>query len=303
MVVAALLLRWREGLTKTSQRAFGRLVSVLGASEITRTTWDELEEVLIEADLGPSVTQSVITSLQDKARERGIHRAADLREFLRQDLRARLADTPPVQLTTSPFVVLMVGVNGSGKTTTIAKLTRYFQKQGKTVLLGAADTFRAAAVEQLGEWARRLNVEMISGAADSDPGAVTYNAIRAGIARHDEVIIIDTAGRLQTRSNLMNELGKIHRVAAKALPGAPHAVWLVLDATTGQNALAQARAFKETINVSGVILAKLDASARGGMVLAIQQELGLPILFAGLGEEPDDLQVFNPDAFIEGILQ
>jgi fused signal recognition particle receptor len=301
--VAALLSRWREGLTRTSQRAFGGLVSVLGASEINATTWEELEAMLIQADVGVSVSQQVIAAMQTTARNQGIRRSQDLRETLRAELRRRLPDTPALQITASPFVLLIVGVNGSGKTTTIAKLVKYFQKQGRTVLLGAADTFRAAAVDQLGVWARRLDVEMISGAPESDPGAVVFNTVQAGVARRINVLIIDTAGRLHTRHNLMNELGKIHRVTAKALPGAPHAVWLVLDATTGQNALAQARAFKETAQVTGVILAKLDASARGGMALAIHDELGLPILFAGLGETPDDLEVFDPDAFIQGIMQ
>jgi fused signal recognition particle receptor len=200
-------------------------------------------------------------------------------------------------------VLLIVGVNGSGKTTTIAKLVKYFRAQGRTVLLGAADTFRAAAVEQLGVWADRLGVDMISGAPESDPGAVAFNTVQAGVARGMDLIIIDTAGRLHTRWNLMEELKKVHRVVGKALAGAPHAVWLILDATTGQNALLQARAFKEATNVTGVVLAKLDASARGGMAFAIQEELGLPILFAGLGEGPDDLEVFDREAFVDGILR
>jgi fused signal recognition particle receptor len=298
-----MLSRWREGLSRTSQRAFGGLVAVLGASEINDTTWEELEAILIQADIGVSVSEKVVASLQQKVQEQGLHRYQDLREALRLELRGRLADTTGFEITANPFAILVVGVNGSGKTTSIAKLVRYFQKQGHVVLLGAADTFRAAAVEQLGEWARRLNVEMISGPPGGDPGAVAFNAVQASIARGADVLMIDTAGRLQTRSNLMSELSKIQRVTAKALPGAPHAVWLVLDATTGQNALSQARAFKDAVQVTGVILAKLDASARGGMALAIQEELGLPILFAGIGETPDDLEVFDPDAFVEGILQ
>ncbi len=196
-----------------------------------------------------------------------------------------------------------MGVNGSGKTTTAAKLGQRFMKEGKTVLFGAADTFRAAAVDQLQVWGERLKAEVIAGAPESDPGAVAYNAVQAGVARKADVILIDTAGRLHTRFNLMEELKKVYRVVQKALPGAPHAVWLVLDATTGQNALQQARAFRDAVQVTGVILTKLDSSARGGMAFAIQRELGLPILFAGLGEKPEDLTPFDPDAFVSGVLE
>jgi fused signal recognition particle receptor len=197
---------------------------------------------------------------------------------------------------------MVVGVNGSGKTTTIAKLAQRFQADGKTMLFGAADTFRAAAVDQLQVWGDRLNVDVISGAPESDPGAVAFSAVQSGVSRGVDIVMIDTAGRLHTRFNLMEELKKVYRVIGKALPGAPHAVWLVLDATTGQNALQQAKAFKETVGVTGVILSKLDSSARGGMAFAIQNELKLPILFAGLGEKPEDLLPFDPSAFVEGIL-
>jgi fused signal recognition particle receptor len=197
---------------------------------------------------------------------------------------------------------LVVGVNGSGKTTSIAKLGKRFSDQGKRVILGAADTYRAAAVDQLQIWAERVNLPIIAGQPDGDPGAVAYDTVQASIARQIDIALIDTAGRLHTRFNLMEELRKVYRVVGKALPGAPHAVWLVMDATTGQNAMQQARAFKDAVNVTGIILAKLDSSARGGMAFAIQQELGLPILFAGLGEAPDDLQPFDPDLFIQGIL-
>jgi fused signal recognition particle receptor len=199
-------------------------------------------------------------------------------------------------------VILIVGVNGSGKTTSIAKLGQRFTSEGKRVILGAADTFRAAAVDQLEIWAERLSLPVISGQFGGDAGAVAYDTVRAGIARKADIVLIDTAGRLHTRFNLMEELKKVNRVVGKAMPGSPHAVWLVMDATTGQNALPQARAFKQAVHVTGVILAKLDSSARGGMAFAIQRELDLPILFAGLGEKPEDLQPFDPDAFIEGIL-
>src|SRR5678815_817465 len=203
--------------------------------------------------------------------------------------------------TSKPSVILVVGVNGSGKTTTIAKLAQRYQTEGKSLLFGAADTFRAAAVDQLQVWGARLGVDVISGAPESDPGAVAFSAVQSGIARNVDIVMIDTAGRLHTRFNLMEELKKVRRVIGKALPGAPHAVWLVLDATTGQNALQQAKAFKESVGVTGVILSKLDSSARGGMAFAIQRELRLPILFVGLGEQPEDLIPFDPDAFIKGI--
>ncbi|HEY9151297.1 MAG TPA: signal recognition particle-docking protein FtsY [Anaerolineales bacterium] len=302
--------RWRDGLSKTSKSAFGRLANLLGATEINPETWDELEALLIQADLGIETTRDVLDSLQRIVRERGLTRADELREILRVDLRSRLMEPPVMNWSAHPSVILIVGVNGSGKTTTIAKLGKRFCDEGQSVLFGAADTFRAAAVDQLQVWSDRLkacaepgrSIEVVAGAPESDPGAVAFNAIQSGIAHKVDLILIDTAGRLHTRFNLMEELKKIYRVVGKALNGAPHAVWLVLDATTGQNALQQARAFKDAVNATGVILTKLDSSARGGMAFAIQRELGLPILFAGLGEKMEDLEPFNPDAFVNGIL-
>jgi fused signal recognition particle receptor len=294
--------RWREGLSKTSKAAFGQIATLLGASEINSKTWDDLEELLLKADVGLSTTTSVLDGLKRLARDRGLTRANELIEALRADLRARLDSPPALNLDQHPAIILVVGVNGSGKTTTIAKLAARLQAQGKSILLGAADTFRAAAVDQLQVWGDRLKVEVIAGAPESDPGAVAFNAVQAGVARGVDIILVDTAGRLHTRFNLMEELKKVHRVIGKALPGAPHEVWLVLDATTGQNALQQARSFKESVGVTGVILSKLDSSARGGMAFSIQKDLGLPILFAGLGEKTEDLQPFDPDAFIEGVL-
>jgi len=294
--------KWREGLSKTSKSAFGRLANLLGATEINQEIWDELEALLIQADLGIETTGDVLDSLQRIVRERGLTRANELREILRVDLRSRLMPPPALNWMTHPSVILVVGVNGSGKTTTIAKLGKHFCEEGKSVLFGAADTFRAAAVDQLQVWGERLKVEVVAGVPESDPGAVAFNAIQSGIAHKVDLILIDTAGRLHTRFNLMEELKKIYRVVGKALNGAPHAVWLVLDATNGQNALQQAHAFKDAVNATGVILTKLDSSARGGMAFAIQRELGLPILFAGLGEKMEDLEPFNPDAFVDGIL-
>ncbi|MCX7976481.1 MAG: signal recognition particle-docking protein FtsY [Bellilinea sp.] len=301
--MAELFSRWKEALNRTSKAAFGKLATVFGATEIDEYTWEELEALLLQADLGIQTTQEILTTLQKKAAQQGIIRAAELRNLLRSELIQRLDPAPPINLDhLKPAVVLIVGVNGSGKTTTIAKLGKKFSQQGKKVLLGAADTFRAAAVDQLEIWAERLNLPVISGQPNADPGAVAYDTIQSAISRNMDIVFIDTAGRLHTRYNLMEELKKVYRVSGKALPGAPHATWLVLDATTGQNALQQAKAFKEAVHITGIILAKLDSSARGGMAFAIQKELGIPILFAGLGEQPDDLQPFDREAFVDGIL-
>lgn len=294
--------KWREGLARTSKATFGRLAGMLGATEIDADTWDDLEALLIQADLGIETTQSVLKALKDAVKRDGLTKSSDLQAVLKAELRSRLTTPPPIAFSTKPAVILLVGVNGSGKTTTAAKLGQRFMKDGKKVLFGAADTFRAAAVDQLQVWGDRLKAEVVSGAPESDPGAVAYSAVQAGIARSVDIILIDTAGRLHTRFNLMEELKKVYRVVNKAMPDAPHAVWLVLDSTTGQNALQQARAFKDAVQVTGVILSKLDSSARGGMAFAIQRELGLPILFAGLGEKPEDLTPFDPDAFVSGIL-
>lgn len=300
--MADIFSRWKDGLSRTSKAAFGRLAGLLGATEIKPETWDELEALLFQADLGMDTTQSVLDALKAAVRRDGLTRASDLQGVLKAELRSRLLTPPPITFTAKPSVVLLVGVNGSGKTTTAAKLGQRFLAEKKTVLFGAADTFRAAAVDQLQEWGSRIGVDVISGAPDADPGAVAFNAVQTGVARSVDIVLIDTAGRLHTRFNLMEELKKVHRVVGKALEGAPHQVWLVLDATTGQNAMQQAKAFGAAVKVTGVILSKLDSSARGGMAFAIQRELGLPILFAGLGEKPEDLTPFNPDAFVDGIL-
>lgn len=297
-----ILSRWREGLSRTSKAAFGQIASILGTSEITNETWDDLEALLLQADMGIETTASVLENLKRFTRTEGLTRAIELTGALKQELRSRLIVPPPLEFGHKPTIILVVGVNGSGKTTTIAKLSARFSSEGKTLLLGAADTFRAAAVDQLQVWGDRLKVDVVAGAPESDPGAVAFNAVQAGVARGVDIVMIDTAGRLHTRFNLMEELKKVNRVVGKALDGAPHAVWLVLDATTGQNALQQARSFKDAVQVTGVILSKLDSSARGGMAFAIQGELGLPILFAGLGEKPEDLTPFDPDAFVDGIL-
>jgi fused signal recognition particle receptor len=297
-----LFAKWKTGLAKSSKAAFGQIATLFGATDITQETWDDLEALLIQADLGIESTAEIIDSLKRTVRDQGLTRSNELSEALRSELVLRLDKSSPPRWAEKPSVILVVGVNGSGKTTTIAKLAQRFQSEGKSLLFGAADTFRAAAVDQLQVWGDRLNVDVVSGAPESDPGAVAFNAVQSGAARQVDLVIVDTAGRLHTRFNLMEELKKVNRVVGKALPGAPHAVWLVLDATTGQNALQQAKAFKETVNVTGVILSKLDSSARGGMAFAIQRELRLPILYVGLGEKPEDLIPFDPDAFVRGIL-
>jgi fused signal recognition particle receptor len=294
--------KWKSGLAKTSKTAFGQLAQLFGATEITAETWEDLETLLIQADVGIETTEEILEELRLTVRDQGLIQTRELSDALRDELRNRLDPPPPHQWTQKPLVILVVGVNGSGKTTTIAKLGHRFQAQKKTLLFGAADTFRAAAVDQLQVWGDRLKVDVISGAPESDPGAVAFNAVQSAAAHGVDIVMVDTAGRLHTRFNLMEELKKVYRVVGKALPGAPHEVWLVLDATTGQNALQQAKAFKEAVGVTGVILSKLDSSARGGMAFAIQRELGLPILFAGLGEKPEDLMPFDPDAFVAGIM-
>lgn len=298
--------KWIKGLDKTRKVTFSRLASIFGTNEITNETWDELEEMFLQADAGVETTESIIENMKKTARSEGFTKASELDEALQTELRNRLK-TPDDPMETinkaKPFVILMVGVNGSGKTTTAAKLAKQYKDAGKKVMLAAADTFRAAAIDQLQEWGNRLNVPVIAGVEGGDSAAVAYDATTSAIARGIDVLIIDTAGRLQSRYNLMEELKKVYRVTGKALPGAPHAVWIVLDATTGQNAMSQAKAFKEAVKVDGVILSKLDTSAKGGMAFCIAGELGLPIIYAGLGEKPEDLMVFNPDNFIDGILK
>lgn len=301
--MADLLNKWKNGLERTRKVAFGRLATFFGATEITTDTWDELEAMLIQADIGIDTTSQILTDLIKKVDSEGITTTAELRDHIAFALQSELmVPEIPDFSSQKPAVIMVVGVNGSGKTTTLAKLGKKFTNQGKKVMFAAADTFRAAAVEQLEVWGERLNIPVISGQPNGDPGAVAYDAVQAGVSKNYDLIFIDTAGRLHTRFNLMEELKKVNRVINKALPGAPHATWLVLDATTGQNALLQARAFKDAVNINGVILTKLDSSAKGGMAFAIQKELNLPIIYAGLGEQPEDFQEFDPAAFVNGLL-
>jgi fused signal recognition particle receptor len=294
--------KWRKGLAKTSKARFGQIAAILGATEISDDTYEDLEALLIQADLGLDTSESILKSLWDRERADGITQMDDLNRALREELRLLLTTPPIIEFQAKPTIILIVGVNGSGKTTSIAKLGKIFSEQGKDVILGAADTYRAAGIDQLEIWADRVDLPIVTGQPGGDPGAVAYDTVQAALARNVDIALIDTAGRLHTRFNLMEELKKIKKVVGKAIPSAPHEVWLVMDATTGQNAIQQARAFKDAVEVTGVILAKLDSSARGGMAFAIHNELNLPILYAGLGESVDDLQPFDPDAFIEGIL-
>mgnify|MGYP001162042774 CR=1 FL=1 len=303
--MAEFLSKWMKGLDKTRKVTFSRLASVLGTNEIDEYLWDDLEAILIQADIGVETSNEIIESLKKTVLDQGLYKSSDLVAYLKNELIQRLPksrDPLDESEKIKPYVILMVGVNGSGKTTTTAKLAKKYTDAGKKVMIAAGDTYRAAAIEQLQVWGNRLNIPVIAGKEGGDSAAVAFDAVQAAIARNMDILIIDTAGRLQSRYNLMEELKKVHRVIGKALPGAPHAVWIVLDATTGQNALIQAKAFKEAVKVNGVILAKLDNSAKGGMAFAITQELDLPIIYAGLGEKADDLERFNREDFVNGII-
>jgi len=299
--MADILNKWRDGLAHTREKTFGKISTFFGATQINNNTWDDLEAMFIQADMGASTSIEIIDACKSQAQREGYTKIEQLRQFIKQELLDRLEPVDKIEFLDHPSVILLVGVNGSGKTTTAAKLASLFKNQGKKVLLIAADTYRAAAIDQLNIWGKRLDIPVISGQPSGDPGAVTYDGISAGIARNSDVILIDTAGRLHTRYNLMEEIKKVYRVSQKALPGSPHGSWLVLDATTGQNAIQQAEAFKAAVNLNGVILAKLDSSAKGGMAFAIKERLNLPILYAGLGERYEDLQVFDRDSFVTGI--
>ena len=296
------LTKWKDGLSKTRKSTFGKIITFIGASQITADTWENLESLLIQSDLGVKTSLDLVENIKNRISEDGITKSEDFLISVKDELRSRLLDPPSLNWEERPVIILLVGVNGSGKTTSLAKLGYKFQNEGYKIMFAAADTYRAAAVEQLEVWGERLNIPVISGQKDGDPGAVVFDAVQAAKARKKDLLLIDTAGRLHTKYNLMEELKKVHKVAGKAHPGAPHITWLVMDAITGQNALLQAKAFMDAIPIDGVILAKLDSSAKGGMAFAIQDELQLPILYAGLGEEAEDLALFQPDEFVSSIL-
>lgn len=300
------LTAFQETLARTRRAAFGRVATLLGATEVTPNLWDELEAALIQADVGVATTSDLLQRLRARAAREGILRAADLQSALKDELRRMLAAPAngSRQLDTArPAVALIVGTNGSGKTTSIAKLASRHKRDGRKVLLVAADTFRAAAGEQLDVWADRAGVELIGGRPGADPGAIAFDALQAAQARGFDVVLVDTAGRLHTKYNLMQELKKVRNVIGKTLPGAPHATYLVLDGTTGQNALTQARQFKAAVDVTSVIVTKLDGTARGGMVFSITHELELPVAYIGTGEKIDDIEPFDAQAFVDSLFE
>jgi fused signal recognition particle receptor len=296
----------KERLTKTRQGLLQRLDHVLsGRSHIDPELFDELEEVLISGDLGVYTTTHIIQELQRAVKDQRLREPQDIRTHLKASLLEILQVNDSefqIAVDNPPVVILMVGVNGVGKTTTIAKLAYQFKHQGKRIMLVAGDTFRAAAIEQLQEWADRVGVELIKHGPGADPAAVVYDAIHAAKARGVDVVIVDTAGRLHTKVNLMEECKKIHRVIAREHAGAPHEVLLVLDATTGQNAVAQAKQFHETLGLTGLVMTKLDGTAKGGVVVIIVNELKLPVKLIGVGEKLPDLQPFDASVFTEALL-
>jgi fused signal recognition particle receptor len=298
--------RMRTGLAKTKASLTGRIDELLGSSAtIDEDLLEGLEEILIGADFGMKTTADLMQSLQKRISRGEAKDPEALRALLKEEIHQRLKlEAAPLEPgSVSPFVVMVVGVNGVGKTTTIGKIAHQFVSQGKTVLLGAGDTFRAAAAEQLAVWGERAGVDVISQNSGADPAAVAFDAVRSAIARKVDVLLLDTAGRLHTKVNLMEELKKIRKVLDRELPGAPHETLLVVDATTGQNALVQARFFQEAVAVTGLALTKLDGTARGGMLVAIGHELGLPVRYVGIGEGIDDLRPFDPTLFVEALFE
>ncbi len=291
-----------ESLRKTRNAVFGQIANLLGAGDITDETWEEIEALLLQGDVGVETTLTLVERLRQHVTEEGIFRAADLRRALHQELLALLPEPPPLNLDWPLAVILVVGVNGSGKTTSIAKLAARLKREGRRVVLAAADTFRAAAMDQLRIWGERVGVPVITGPEGGDPSAVAFDTIQFAQARGADTVIVDTAGRLHTQHNLMAELEKIQRVIARRVAWAPHETFLVLDATTGQNGLHQAQRFLEAVKVTGTILAKLDGSAKGGMVLAIGHKLKLPVRFVGTGESLEDFAPFDRETFVRGLV-
>ena len=296
--------RMKEAVTRTRENLAERIEEVVSFNkEIDRNTLDDLEATLISADLGTATTQQVLDKLREKADRKQIGNVDELKRLLKEELLAILnaAVRPARTVSSPPEVILVVGVNGTGKTTTIGKLAGVLRSQGKTVLLCAADTFRAAAIDQLEIWGGRTGTEVIRTKPGGDPAAVLFDALQAAAARHTDYVIVDTAGRLHTKANLMSELEKMQRTAQRIIPGAPHETLLVMDATTGQNGLQQARLFTQSAGVTGIVLTKLDGTAKGGVVVAISRELGLPVRYVGVGEKPGDLLPFDPKEFVDSL--
>jgi fused signal recognition particle receptor len=300
---ASRLVRLRQRLAG-SQGTLGRgLLALLSRDRLDEDTWEDIEDTLITADIGVGPTSELVEKLRTRLRVEGSS-AADARSVLREELLALVDPSMDRSLhldgAEQPAVVLVVGVNGAGKTTSVGKIARVLVAEDKSVVMGAADTFRAAATEQLTTWGERVGVDVVSGPEGSDPASVAFESVKAGIDRGADVVLVDTAGRLQNKAGLMDELGKVKRVIEKQLP--VREVLLVLDATTGQNGMVQARVFSEVVDVTGIVLTKLDGSAKGGIVVAVQRELGVPVKLVGLGEGPDDLAPFDPEAFVDALL-
>ena len=296
--------RLKAGLKKTRDKFGSSIKSVLRLGhKLDDHTIEELVEALIVSDVGPRAAERMANDVAQAFHTGAFKSADDALEFLKQDIKESLShwDTSPQWSTSGPTVWLVAGVNGVGKTTTIAKLARRYLDEGKTVLLAAGDTYRAAAVEQLQVWAERVGVDLIKHSPGGDPAAVAFDAIEAAVARKTDLLIVDTAGRLHTKENLMRELEKIEKVIRRRLPGAPHEVLLVLDATTGQNAVQQAKLFHQSIRLTGLILAKLDGTAKGGIVVGMREQIDLPVKFVGLGETAEDLAPFSPDEFVNAL--
>ncbi len=297
--------RMKEAVSRTRENLAERIEDVVAiGKEIDRSTLDDLEATLIGADLGTTTTHEVLQKLRDKADRKQIKDVGELKRLLKEELLAILNSTtsrPLTKVEGTPEVILVVGVNGTGKTTTIGKLAQVFRSQGKTVLLCAADTFRAAAIEQLEIWGQRTGTEVIKTKAGGDPAAVLFDALQAATARKTDYVIVDTAGRLHNKQNLMMELEKMKRTADRIVPGAPHETLLVMDATPGQNGLQQARQFTQSAGVTGIVLTKLDGTAKGGVVVAISRELGLPVRFVGVGEKIGDLLPFDAKEFVDSL--
>lgn len=293
---------FKKALQPTRENWFSKAMHLFDRSSIDDSIWDELEELLIAADVGMETAEKLIERTRQQVKEEKLKDGAQVREALKKEMVNILClPAPETPANSSPRVTLVIGVNGSGKTTSIAKLAYRAKKEGRTVMLAAADTFRAAAIDQLQAWAERIGVEVIALQPGADPGAVVYDAMAAAKSRQTQQLIIDTAGRLHTKFNLMEELKKIKRVASKSDPTAPHEVILVLDATTGQNGLAQAKNFTEATGVTGIFLAKLDGTAKGGIALAICDQLKIPVKYIGVGEQADDMAAFDAQSFVEAI--